>query len=157
MSQRKKGNLTKKTENWISLRIVDKNESPRTFILELLENEKFRDILKKHDSNNFANACERIFELLNIETSIIDVKINSDDFFISETRKLEFCLMHNENGELDSELGITRVHFVDDALAKDWRNSLLAIFHPDKNHGSQNSIKITEQINKTYKRMTGKA
>jgi len=82
---------------------------------------------------------------------------NRDDYFISEKHKLEFCILKHEGNYLDDELGITRRHYIDKEVAKEWRNKMQKIFHDDKNFDTERYKKVSSKINKIYERMIGKA
>lgn len=147
-----------KRDKWLCLHIGEGNRSDRegrTFILELLENEKFRALLRKGPSE----SVEKIFDILNESESVVDVEIGDDDFFLSQRRKWAFCILRNEKGDLDKELGITRKHFINRELAKEWRNRMIQEFHPEKNVAEPEDelIVITQRINKIYGRMVGNA
>lgn len=81
-----------------------------------------------------------------------------DEYFISEKHRLAFFILKNEKNAFDDELGITRRHYLDKELAKEWRNKMLNKFHPDKDlENIFENNEITQKINKMYKRMTGEA
>ena len=125
MTQEKNKPITEKKETWLSFRISDKNEEPesKSFISELLDNKQFRELIKKHKNNPAATALERIFEFLSSETAVVEVEVNGDDFFLSEKKRLEFLIIHNDKGDFDKDVGVRRAHFVDADLAKKWRTS----------------------------------
>ena len=80
---------------------------------------------------------------------------NRDSYFISEKHKLEFCILKHEGNYLDEELGITRRHYIDKDIAKEWRNKMQKIFHDDKNFDTERYKKVSSKINKIYERMIG--
>jgi len=91
-----------------------------------------------------------------IESNFINYK--KDEYFISEKHRLAFFILKNEKNAFDDELGITRKHYLDKELAKEWRNKMLNKFHPDKDiENLFENNEITQKINKMYKRMTGEA
>ncbi|SDX98526.1 J domain-containing protein [Pseudomonas sp. NFACC08-1] len=94
--------------------------------------------------------------------ALLNAKRNAelaDQYFWTKKRKLAFLLTHNQMGVFDQELGIKRLHYVDEDVAKAWRAKLASEFHPDKNQGdtSIDYAEIMSCINRMYKRMVGKA
>lgn len=83
----------------------------------------------------------------------------SSGCFKSERHKLAYLLSKYESGAFNKELGITRRHFVDEDLAKNWMRKMQSIFHPDKNINIESDIdftKISEGINRAYGEMVGR-
>ncbi|WP_434034835.1 hypothetical protein [Cupriavidus sp. a3] len=81
------------------------------------------------------------------------------EHFISDKHELAFYITNHEAHHFDEALGITRKHYVDKVLAKEWRDKLAAKFHPDRDNESnfKENEEVTEIINRIYKRMVGKA
>jgi hypothetical protein len=147
-----------KRDKWLCLHISDPEEDlgdVQTFFLRLMEDEKFKKFLK----SSSPDSLTKFYSLLDGNDSILDVEIGNDDFFLSQKRKWAFCILKNDKGDLDNELGITRKHFINKDLAKKWRNRMINEFHPDKNtlEPQENLVMITQKINKMYERMVGNA
>lgn len=80
-------------------------------------------------------------------------------YFKSERHKLAYFLSKYESGAFNQELGITRRHYVDNDLAKNWMRKMQSTFHPDKNIDIKNDIdfeKISEGVNRAYSEMVGR-
>jgi hypothetical protein len=82
---------------------------------------------------------------------------SKDSFFISERHKLVFLLTKHKKGIFDEELGIKKKHYIDNSVAKEWKNKYIKMFHPDKNIDDKmfNYGEVTQCINKIYNRMVG--
>jgi hypothetical protein len=78
--------------------------------------------------------------------------INNNNYFKSKEDEYIFYLVELD-GELQQEkLKISLMHYKDRDKAKEWRDKLITMIHPDKSNHS-NATKATEKINEIYKRM----
>ncbi|MBE9142807.1 hypothetical protein [Planktothrix mougeotii] len=110
---------------------------------------------------------QRIYERISSPGNYISEKRNfssenpeaSEQFFISTKHKLAFCILKQQGGCLENEIGITREHYLNKDLAKKWRDEMINQFHPDKNVGDDSSLnnEVSQKITLIYKRLTGKA
>lgn len=86
-------------------------------------------------------------------------QLTENEFFISEKHRLAFLLLKHEGNIFDEELGISKKHYIDNEVAKEWRNGLAKIFHPDKDLDSdfKENESVMNKITVIYNRMVGKA
>ena len=122
------------------------NEKHNSEIIDFIKSDTKLDTVFKKGLIKFIDTLKRV-----------PIHLNKDSYFISEKHKLEFCILKHEGNYLDEELGITRKHYVDKDIAKEWRNRMQEIFHDDKNFNNERYTKVSSKINKIYERMIGKA
>jgi hypothetical protein len=146
------------TDVWLSLKLA-KDDSDQTRKQDALS------LLLAHDELTASEviprqSVDRIFEaILAEDVNILEVQTSQDEFFHSRRKKILFCLRRNTNGDLDDDLGITKRHFIDEELAKKWRDNLMVEFHPrsGEDDADEELKEISGLITKSYKRMIGKA
>lgn len=118
--------------------------------------DNFENIKAALNVESFINV-NTMEELIGLKAFIL--KQLEKGYFKSERHKKAFLLSKYETGAFNDELGITRRHFVDKKLAKEWMSKQQAEFHPDKNQDIKSDIdfdKVSEGINKAYGEMVGR-
>ncbi|EGQ7683784.1 hypothetical protein IZS58_004738 [Vibrio parahaemolyticus] len=118
--------------------------------------EQFESIKAILRTESFINV-NTIDDLLELKVFIF--KQLEDGYFKSDRHKNAYLLTKYETGAFNEELGITRRHFKDKKLAKEWMSIMQATFHPDKNKDIQGDIdftKVSEGINRAYGEMVGR-
>jgi hypothetical protein len=144
---------------WLSLHVANKGDSvdaKETLTEHILLNEQLAALSRKISLLSVDGIYEAITKA---GGAIRGVEIGDDEFFHSRRKKLAFCILRNARGDLDADLGLTPRHFLDEQLAKQWRDMMLSEFHPDKRPlgSNEEQEQITKLINKTYNRLVGKA
>ena len=110
--------------------------------------------------NTFLSAIETVLNNLKFiqDFSIINSKsiANESNYFKSKADEYIFYLVELD-GELQQEkLNIDLALYKDKAKAKEWRNKIITLIHPDtNNHPHVNDA--TAKLNEIYKRMTKNA
>lgn len=77
-----------------------------------------------------------------------------ENYFISKAAEYIFYLLELDGEARLEKLGITKMHFVSKDKAKNWRNNIAKIIHPDKcNH--KMAREATAKLSKIYMELTG--
>ena len=82
-----------------------------------------------------------------------------DVYFVSPRAKAIFCLLRNQHGVLDKDLGITHNHYLNGDVAAQWKAQMLAVLEIAET-GDLPGIIMPEarrRVLHTYKRMIGLA
>jgi hypothetical protein len=82
-----------------------------------------------------------------------------DVFFVSPRAKAIFCLLRNNHGDLDKDLGITHVCYLDGAIAAKWKAQMLTLLEITEEGELPADImpEVRRRVLQTYKRMVGLA
>ncbi|MGF1903404.1 hypothetical protein [Aliivibrio sifiae] len=130
------------------------------------------EIVKSFDTTRKSvltdTGLENVFEIKNAEqlqTLIKSYKKISyangeDDFFKSKNHRVAYYLTNIDRQTDDiylNELGISRVTYKEEAIAKKWKVKMVNIFHSDKFTYSFDTQDVMSAVNKIYKRLVGKA
>ncbi|OON93215.1 MAG: hypothetical protein ATN31_06875 [Candidatus Epulonipiscioides saccharophilum] len=107
-----------------------------------------------------ATTIEKEAETKKTEAKKTEVKKveekEANKFFISDLHEQAYKLI-NYNSIYDTDLGITRLHYLSADKAKEWRNQYIKMFHPDQKQNIDMLEEIAGAINKIYRRMVGKS
>lgn len=79
-----------------------------------------------------------------------------DGYFLSEEHKVAFMIL-NYNPNFNKDLGITRRHYLNKDLARQWKITHIKMFHPDQGFVLKDQDKVIEAINRIYQEMVGEA
>ena len=104
--------------------------------------------------NNYLTFIKTLLD--NLTIGIKDLSIYKESYSSSYFQSLEdeyiFYLIELD-GEIQQEkLKIDRTFYKDKTKAKNWRNSIIEVIHPDKSQ-HPNATKATEILNEIYTRM----
>lgn len=82
-----------------------------------------------------------------------------DVYFVSPRAKAIFCLLRNNRGDLDKDLGITHVCYLDGAIAAKWKETMLAVLGITEEGALAGDVlpEARHRVLQTYKRMVGLA
>ena len=75
---------------------------------------------------------------------------------MSDKHEAAFMIL-NYNPQFNKELGITRKHYMNKDLAREWKLRYIKMFHPDQGFVLKNQDKVVEAINRIYQEMVGEA
>ena len=88
------------------------------------------------------------------------MEANTDDvYFVTPRAKALFCLLRNDRGDLDKDLGITPYHFLNGAVADQWKASMLDLLGVTEADDLPGIIlpEARRRVLHTHKRMIGLA
>jgi hypothetical protein len=82
-----------------------------------------------------------------------------DGVFVSPRAQVMYCLQQSTQGVLEQALGITHYHYLDGAVAAQWKIEMLEILgiQEDNELASDNLIEARRRILQVYNRMIGVA
>lgn len=144
-----------------------------------MEEKKFEwlSLTKGEVEKSFENTKEKVLKDTGLE-NVIDIKTQEqllalvrsyqllsqvkteDEYFISKNHRLAYHLLNidRQPSEIyEKELEITRVHYKEKSLAKDWKRKMSKVFHPDKSNFKFDVQDVMSSVNKIYKRLVGEA
>ncbi|MGC9385137.1 MAG: hypothetical protein ACP5D6_11110 [Kosmotogaceae bacterium] len=136
------------------INIGDSLKKELVFLIELLipfvDGQKIKNLMSSQENVIAQNRNISSFE-----------PKEADQFFISDKHRLAFCLLkYHEERDLEKEIELTQLHYVNKDKAKKWRDKMMGYFHPDKNISNESSLnndEISKKINLIYKRLTKQA
>lgn len=83
------------------------------------------------------------------------MKETNDSYFKSEAARLIFFLVELDGEARMDKLNVTRRLYKEADKAKEWRDSIIEVIHPNVCHHPQ-AARATEIVNKIYSRMVQK-
>lgn len=129
----------------------------------LKENYKLKEIVSKIDEDLNLHGIikfksfKNVFMFIQALKTFIDDYIKcKDGFFLSDKHEIAFMIL-NYNPQFNKKLGITRKHYMNKDLAREWKLRYIKMFHPDQGFVLKNQDKVVEAINRIYQEMVGKA
>jgi len=140
---------------WLKISNENDIDSKENFLRikeQLINDTDLKDIIKIYNKSS-------LFKIISSFQKSRKVQLGEDNFFISEKHHLAFCILKQKGNLFDKELEITKKHYIDNKVAKEWKNNLLKEFHPDKDPENlfKDNEEIVKKINKMYIRMIGEA
>lgn len=74
------------------------------------------------------------------------------NYFKDESSEIIYCILELQGEARVQKLGINRLHYVDKQYAREWKNKLIKVIHPDQcTHVNANEATI--ELNKLYGEM----
>lgn len=118
------------------------------------------DELKRHGSFKEVKAKVRVRArgwadlLAKLQALHVNDAAEEDLYFVSPAARVIFALLETETHTQNRQLGITRAHFRDRALARSWRDEVARLVHPDRCSHPHASRAMAEAT-KIYRFMVG--
>ena len=103
------------------------------------------------------NSFKKMFMFICALRNFIDDYIkNKEGYFLSDKHKVAFMIL-NYNPIIKKEIGITRKHYLNKDLAREWKLKYIKMFHPDQGFVLKDQDKVVDAINRIYYEMVGEA
>ncbi|MCR3909252.1 hypothetical protein NUK47_10750 [Aeromonas hydrophila] len=144
--------MEEKKFEWLSL---TKEEIDKSFDLtkvKVLKDTGLKGLIEIKTKEQLL-ALVKSYQLLN------QIK-KEDEYFISKNHRLAYHLLNIDRPQseiYEKELEITRVHYKEKSLAKDWKRKMSKIFHPDRSNFKFDVQDVMSSVNNIYKRLVGEA
>lgn len=124
---------------------------------------KLREIKSKIDGDLGLHGIIKFKSFKNVYIFIQALKAFIDDYikhkdgyFLSDKHEAAFMIL-NYNPKFNKELGITKKHYMNKDLAREWKLKYIKMFHPDQGFVLKEQEKVVEAINRIYREMVGEA
>ncbi|EHH1246918.1 hypothetical protein J7H98_004539 [Vibrio parahaemolyticus] len=144
--------MEEKKFEWLSLTKGEVEKSFENTKAKVLKDTGLEDVID-------IKTQEQLLALVKSYQLLSQVKTD-DEYFISKNHRLAYHLLNidRQPSEIyEKELEITRVHYKEKSLAKDWKRKMSKVFHPDKSNFKFDVQDVMSSVNKIYKRLVGEA